>query len=115
MATEMLQQLDLAQSALRQNLLAKNIGDLLDRDALSAVCVGRGTYDAVRALAKLFGDSVALFDDKVLIEDLEDLAAGKARVGHEGRRGVVEEDEEIVEVVNTRSEERGVEFEECVG
>ena len=31
--------------------------------------------DAVRALTKLLGDCVALIDDEVLVEDLEDLPA----------------------------------------
>jgi hypothetical protein len=39
MPPEMLQQLDLAQSALSQNLLAKNICDLLDSHALVGLAV----------------------------------------------------------------------------
>lgn len=41
MAAEVLQQLDLAQSALGENLLAKNIGDLFDSDALVRLSVYR--------------------------------------------------------------------------
>lgn len=36
--------------------------------------------DAVGALSKLLGDGVALIDDKVLVEDLEDLPS--LEVGH---------------------------------
>ena len=43
MAAEVLEKLDLAQSALGQNLLAKNIGDLLDGDALVGLVVNGGT------------------------------------------------------------------------
>jgi hypothetical protein len=75
MASEVLQQLDLAQRALGQNLLAKNIGDLLDGDAFCGMDVGRGADNAVGALAKLLGHIVALVDDEFLVEDLEDLAA----------------------------------------
>ena len=39
----MLEKLDLAQGALGQNLLAKNIGDLLDGDALVGLVVNGGT------------------------------------------------------------------------
>jgi hypothetical protein len=40
LASEVLQQLDLTQSALGQDFLAENIGDLLDRDALARLVVG---------------------------------------------------------------------------
>jgi hypothetical protein len=40
MATEMLQQLDLSQSPLSQDLLAEDIGDLLDSDTLAGLNVG---------------------------------------------------------------------------
>lgn len=43
MAAEVLEKLDLAQGALGQNLLAKNIGDLLDGDALVGLVVNGGT------------------------------------------------------------------------
>jgi hypothetical protein len=43
MATEMLKQLDLSQSPLGQDLLAEDIGDLLDGDALAGLDVGCGT------------------------------------------------------------------------
>ncbi|CAF3612298.1 unnamed protein product [Fusarium graminearum] len=42
-AAEVLEQLDLAQGALGQNLLAKNIGDLLDGYALVGLVVDGGT------------------------------------------------------------------------
>ena len=40
LASEVLQQLDLTQSALGQDFLAENIGDLLDGDALARLVVG---------------------------------------------------------------------------
>lgn len=39
MSSEMLQELDFAQSALGQDLLAEDIGNLLDRDALIRLIV----------------------------------------------------------------------------
>jgi hypothetical protein len=50
-AAKVLEQLDLAQGALGQNFLAKNIGDLLDCDALVGLLVDGGTDDSVGALA----------------------------------------------------------------
>ena len=41
--SEVLQKLDLAKGALREDLLAKNIGDLLDGDTLVALVVHGGT------------------------------------------------------------------------
>ena len=97
MASEVLQQLYLAQGAFGQNLLGENICDLLDSDTLASLVVGGSADDSVRALAELLGDSVALVDNEVLVEDLEDLAASKRRVTHGGggvvvvfRRGGVE-------------------------
>jgi hypothetical protein len=84
-ATEMLQQLDLAQGTLGQNLLGEDIGNFLDRDAFSSLVVACGAHDTVRALTQLFCDGVALIDNEILVEDLEDLAAGKRRVTHGGR------------------------------
>ena len=46
----MLQQLDLAQGALGQNLLAEDIGDLLDGDALARPVVGRGAVWSISGL-----------------------------------------------------------------
>lgn len=46
----MLQQLDLAQGALGQDLLAEDIGDLLDGDALSCRVVGRGAVWSISVL-----------------------------------------------------------------
>jgi hypothetical protein len=98
-ATEVLQQLDFAQGAFGQDLLGEDICDLLDSDALASLVVGGSADDTIRALAELLGDSVALVDDEVLVEDLEDLTAGKRRVAHGGgvlvfrvrfRRGGVE-------------------------
>jgi hypothetical protein len=83
-ATEMLQQLDLTQGALGQNLLGEDICDLLDSDTLASLVVGGSADDTVGALAEFLGDSVALVDDEVLVEDLEDLAAGKRGVAHGG-------------------------------
>lgn len=82
MSSEMLQQLDLPQGALGQDLLAEDIGDLLDRDTLSCLVVAGCTDNAIGALAQLFGDGIALVDDEVLVEDLEDLAALEGRVAH---------------------------------
>ena len=105
-AAEVLQQLDLAKGSLGQNLLAKNIGDLLDGDALVGLVVHGGTidmahqcqlrihivggrrsaatkklarqdipHDSVCALSQLLGDGVSFVDDKVLVENLKDLAS----------------------------------------
>src|SRR5690242_8951379 len=103
-AAEVLEQLDLAQGALGEDLLAEDIGDLLDGDALLGLVVDGGAvgqtdkkgqrhgnwgrrgssksgaesplpYDAVGALAELLGNGVPLVDDEVLVEDLEDLAS----------------------------------------
>jgi len=82
MSPEMLQQLDLPQRPLGQNLLAEDIGHLLDRDTFPRLVVGGGADDAVGALAQLFGDGVALVDDEVLVEDFEDFAALEGGVAH---------------------------------
>lgn len=101
MASEVLKELDLTQSALRQDLLAEDIGDLLDGDALVALVVDSGAvrtheesladslpmhispaasdishlpHNAVGSLAELLGNGVALIHDEVLVEDLEDLS-----------------------------------------
>ena len=71
----MLQQLDLTQGSLCENLLAEYVGDLLDRNAFTSVAVGSRADDAICALAELFCNSIALINDKVLVEDLEDLPA----------------------------------------
>ena len=88
-ASEVLQQLDLTKRTLGQDLLAEDVGHLLDGHALTCLVVGRGTVgtrsasrmrlaegrvlpdDAVRALSQLFGDIVALVDDELLVEHLE--------------------------------------------
>lgn len=123
MTTKVLQQFDLSQGSLGENLLAKDIGDLLDCYAFTGLVVccrtaftpvssnltihswvcGGGSrnpskhddlppFDAmhglrmnsvdlpnnsVRPLAKLFGHIVALINDEILIEYLEDLSALK--------------------------------------
>lgn len=82
---KVLQQLDLAQGALGEDFLAEHIGDLLDGDALARLVVGRGADNAVGALAQLLGHVVPLVDDKLLVEDLEDLAVREIR--HGGGRG----------------------------
>jgi hypothetical protein len=45
MSSEMLQKLDLSQRTLGQNLLAEDIGDLLDRNSFIGLSVGRGTVE----------------------------------------------------------------------
>ena len=104
----MLEQLDLSQGTLGQDLLAEDIGDLLDGDALSCRVVGRGAVwsisvlccamqcsaarvlfspdNAVGALAQLLSHVVALVHNKLLVEDLEDLAVREVRHGGGGVR-----------------------------
>lgn len=53
MAAEVLQQLDLAQSALGENLLAKNIGDLFDSDALVRLSVYRSAVVVLLPMGSL--------------------------------------------------------------
>ena len=74
-ADKVLEQLYLPQRPLRQNLLAKNIRDLLDSDALTRLVVCRGADNAVSTLSQLFGHGVALVNDEVLVEHFEHLAA----------------------------------------
>jgi hypothetical protein len=45
MSSEMLQKFDLSQRTLSQNLLAENIGDLLDRNSFIGLGIGRGTEE----------------------------------------------------------------------
>lgn len=80
-SSKMLQQLDLAQCALSKNLLAEDIGNLLDGYTLTGLVVGSGTDDAVGSLAQLLGDIVAPVNDELLREDLEDLSVVTI-VGH---------------------------------
>lgn len=47
--SEVLEQLDLSQSALGEDLLAENVGDLLDGDTLTGVSICRGA-DIVRTM-----------------------------------------------------------------
>jgi hypothetical protein len=44
----MLEQLDLSQSALGEDLLAEDVGDFLDGDALASLGVGCGAKDKQR-------------------------------------------------------------------
>jgi hypothetical protein len=48
-SSEVLQKLDLSQGTLGQNLLAEDIGDLLDRNALIGLAIGRGTVETKSA------------------------------------------------------------------
>jgi hypothetical protein len=91
--SEVLQQLDLTQRALSEDLLAEDIGDLLDGHAFTSLVVGRSTAgilsagclhraayrvlpnNAVCALSQLLGHIVALVDDEFLVEDLVLLSA----------------------------------------
>jgi hypothetical protein len=50
-SSEVLQKLDLSQGTLGQNLLAEDIGDLLDRNALIGLAIGRGTVETKSACA----------------------------------------------------------------
>jgi hypothetical protein len=43
MSSEVLQKLDLPQRTLGQNLLAEDVGDLLDRNTFTGLAIGRGT------------------------------------------------------------------------
>lgn len=53
-APEMLQELDLAQSALGQNLLAEDIGDFLDGNTLVGLVVDRSTIQIHEAVSYEF-------------------------------------------------------------
>ena len=48
MATEVLQELDLTQSSLGENLLAEDIGDLLDSNTFLSLSIGRRTVMTIR-------------------------------------------------------------------
>ena len=102
-APEVLQELDLPEGTFGENLLAEDIGHLLDGNAVSGRVVGgraaiqNGPSASVRndmlsmlaapgsdcvlpndpvcTLSKLLGDRVPVVDDEVLIEDFEILAA----------------------------------------
>ena len=99
MAAEMLQQLDFAQSALGEDLFAKDIGNLLYGNTFAGLVVHCGAVegfpvsitarrgkvnkgmvwrrlpdDAVCALPEFFGHSIAVINNKILIEDLEHFA-----------------------------------------
>jgi hypothetical protein len=52
MAAEVLQQLDLAQSALGENLLAENIGNLFDGDTLVCLSIDRSAVIEFLSSAK---------------------------------------------------------------
>lgn len=104
MSSEVLEELYLAQCSLGQNLLAEYIGNLLDSDTLIGLVIHSGTIEVesrmispnpiqrsknaqqrsasqidspdntIGALTQLFGNRIALVNDKVLVEDLEGLA-----------------------------------------
>lgn len=57
MASEVLEELDLTQGALGQDLLAEDIGDLLDGDALVALVVDSG---AVRTQEESLADGLPM-------------------------------------------------------
>lgn len=52
MAAEVLEQLNFSQSTLCENLLAENIGDFLDGDALACLSVGRSANEKHREVSK---------------------------------------------------------------
>jgi len=79
---EVPQQLDLAQSALGQDLLAENISDLLDSHPFIRLVVGRRAHDSIRPLSKLFRHGVALVYHEVLVEDFEHLSALEILLTH---------------------------------
>lgn len=97
MPSEVLEELDLSQGPLGQDLLAEDIGDLLDSNTLLGLVVdGSATDDisprnvqngvdrslrmnspddTVCSLAQFLGNGVPLVHDKVLVEHLEDFTA----------------------------------------
>lgn len=93
MSSEVLQKLDLSQGSLRQDLFAEDICNLLDRNSLSRLGIGRSTVAvshkqspnatsnspdySVCTLAKLFCNCVFLVYDEVLVEHLKDLSAAE--------------------------------------
>ena len=79
MCSEVLEELDLSQGTLCQYLLAEDIGDLLDGDAFPSMCVCGSTDDAICALSQFFRYIVSFINDKILVEDFEDLAASEIR------------------------------------
>lgn len=123
LASEVLQQLDLAQCALGQDLLAEDVGDLFDGHALARLVVGSRTVhmhqhpvcslpllgvlpdNAIGALSQLLCHIVALVDYEFLVEDLEHLAVREIR--HGWRRGGVAGDDKVRAVVGGREGERG--------
>ena len=107
LTSKVLEQLDLAQCTLREDLLAEDIGHLLDSDPFPGVDVrcsadpshfsaercmrrrGSGRRDqtrhvpddAIGTLPQLLGHVISLIHSKVLVEDLEDLATLRIRHG----------------------------------
>jgi hypothetical protein len=90
----MLQQLYLSQRTLRQNLLAENIGDLLNRNSLLGLGIrsraGRQELvgaqqnntgkehipnNSISTLTKLLRHRISIIDNEVLVENLEHLSA----------------------------------------
>jgi hypothetical protein len=88
MANKVLQQLYLSQSPLGQNLLAEDIGDFLNGNTLASLVVRRRTDNSISSLAQLFGDSIALVNDEILVEHLEHFAALQRGVRHADGSGV---------------------------
>ena len=128
----MLQEFNFTEGTFGQDLLAEDIGDLLDCNsvACSIICssavdrsVSGGTWteekcnsgvrhspdDAVCALTKLFRYGVPVINDEILIEDLEVLAALKLchyacaqSLARQGR-GLVQDHERFLKMTGTRS------------
>lgn len=59
MASEVLKELDLTQGALGQDLLAEDIGDLLDGDTLVALVVNGGTVETRGSLLVVVSNQFA--------------------------------------------------------
>lgn len=106
MSSEMLQQLYLSQRTLGQDLLAEDIGDLLDRNPFLSLRIRSRTAisarqqmdpekrsrnelsipdNSISSLAKLLGHRVSLIDNEVLVEHLEHLSSLEVR--HDARAG----------------------------
>jgi hypothetical protein len=107
----MLEQLDLSQRSLRKNLLAKHICHLLDSNTRIRLLVGSGAKkrsasiatvdlgsalpdDSIRSLSEFLCHIILLIDHKLLIENLEDLAALEIGCSHGGGGGVEGQDGE---------------------
>ena len=80
---KVLEELDLAQGALGEDLLAKDVGDLFDGDRLAAVAcrVACRHHQAISTLTELFRDGEVVLDDKRLSVNVE----GVSGLCHRGR------------------------------